>query len=236
MALRIRFSITNLVLLTTVIALAITVAMLWREVGPLRRENKRLNEERGTLVIADRTKVNAIRVPAQFAGAKGTTFRVFIPEGRKYLAIVAVNGIPKDGFPEVERRPKGRFVLGQAGKNAFAELAPGENLITVRLERQGEGPESVWFMVRSPENAMLPLDMFVQTPKDRWPKVMPDTYRNYGGGVRGTTESVKPTETLVLLRRRILAAPQEINEVSYSMPEPDRPLDGMMLWIEPIEQ
>ena len=87
---RIRFSLTNLLLTIAVVALTIVTYQLGSEISPLKRENRKLNEERGTLVIEDRSLVHAIRVPTRFAGNPGT-FRIFIPEGKTYVAIAAVN-------------------------------------------------------------------------------------------------------------------------------------------------
>ena len=79
-----RFSLFTLLLVMTVVALTITVILLWREVGPLRAENKRLNEERGTLMLRDRSTFQAIRIPSRFTGEGRESYRVFVPEDSLY--------------------------------------------------------------------------------------------------------------------------------------------------------
>lgn len=233
--LRPRFSLLNLLLLMAIIALSFTVYRLNSEVGPLRDENKRLNNERGTLVIDDETKIHAIRVPTRFAGNNGT-FRVFIPEGKKYLAIVAVNDIPKSGFPEVPNRSTvetSSMILGQSGPNAFAELPAGENQISLTIERRSNGSRYVRFATNSQG---YPLDMTVQIPKGAWPEQeLPLPIAIHGDRVPSIAQSFPPDKPIVLIQHRLEATSQESMNVSYVMPEPDYPLDGMMLWIEPIE-
>ncbi len=225
-----RFSLLNLLLTTALVALSFTVYRLGREVGPLKRENKRLNEERGTLVVEERTLVHAIRVPSRFAKNPGT-FRVFIPDGKSYVAIVAVNAIPKSGFPEVKRRAARGMILGQAGENAFAILPPGEHQVSLSVEDRNNRARYVRFATTAQG---LPLDMTVQIPKGAWPETQPETYAVYGDGVRGTTQSVAADQPLVLLRYRLEAVSPESLNVSYSTPEPAYALDGMMLWLEPL--
>lgn len=227
---KIRFSLLTVLLTTAVIALGLVVHRLGSEVGPLKRENKKLNEERGTLVIDDKDLLHAIRVPTRFAQNSGT-FRVFIPEGSEYVAIVAVNDIPKTGFPIVERRTSRAMVLGQAGKHAFAILPPGEHQVSLSVEQRSNGYRYVRFATTAQGSW---LNMTVQIPKGAWPEVEPTPFSVYGDRVGGTTESVVIGQPLVLLRHRVQAVSNERLNVSYTLPEPEFPLNGMMLWIEPL--
>lgn len=61
------FSLLTLLLVVAILSLSITVVHLWREVEPLRADNKRLNEERGTLVVDDPSRPHAIRIPERIA-------------------------------------------------------------------------------------------------------------------------------------------------------------------------
>src|SRR6186713_5182 len=108
MRFRPRISILTTLLLMTILGLALVVAQLWREVGPLRAANKRLNEERGTLVMGDREKLHAIEIPARFAGECLTSFRIYVPPEQTYVAYVCVNDVPKTGVP-ADRRPTGNL-------------------------------------------------------------------------------------------------------------------------------
>ena len=57
-----RISILNALLLTTIVAMAIVIVQLWREVGPLRTEVRQLRNQTGKLSILDPTKTHAIEV------------------------------------------------------------------------------------------------------------------------------------------------------------------------------
>jgi hypothetical protein len=97
-----RFSLLTLLFLTAIAALSITVIVLWREVGPLRAENKRLHEERGTLMVDDPTRLHAIKIPSRFAGEGRESYRIFVPKDSLYWAFVAVNDIPKERLPRAQ--------------------------------------------------------------------------------------------------------------------------------------
>ncbi|MCI0492400.1 MAG: hypothetical protein L0Z07_05650, partial [Planctomycetes bacterium] len=51
-----RFTLLTLLLLMTIVAMAIAMIQLWREVGPLRADNRRLRQEFGYLSIRDENK------------------------------------------------------------------------------------------------------------------------------------------------------------------------------------
>jgi hypothetical protein len=96
---RLRFSLQTLLLVTTIVAMGITIWLLMREVGPLRAEVKKLREETGKLWIEDETKIHAIRIDDYlYRGA--CRYRVWLPRGRKYLLKLADLGIPEEGLPE----------------------------------------------------------------------------------------------------------------------------------------
>jgi hypothetical protein len=202
----------------------IVVVQLWREVGPLRAENKRLNEERGTLVIGDPSLLQAIKVPARFAGEGRQSFRVYVPPGQAYLAFVHINDIPKAGLPALKKLPDHAGVLGNFQGRLFGRLLPGEHTVTIRTVRR-DGRADIGLIVDF-------LDASANTPTDRWPTVVPETYSVFGGGVGAETIAAVGTEPLVLLRHRILGVARESVFVSYRTPEPDIPLDGVMLWVE----
>lgn len=226
---RIRFSLLNLLLLFSCVALAITSYRLGNEIRPLRVENKRLNEERGTLVFDDDTKVHAIRVPDRYANNSGT-FRVFVPKGKTYVAVVAVNNIPKDGIPEVKRSPPAGMSLGQAGANAFASLPPGEHRISLVLRHPRNGCPQIIFS----DTEQIGHGISVSFPAGEWPDEEWQGYHLFGDSVGRTTETVDAGQRLVLLRDRREPSDPDSISVSYVRPNPDYPMDGMMLWIEPL--
>lgn len=200
--------------------------------GPLRAENKRLNEERGTLVIDDPSQLHAIRIPARFAGGDGDrqAFRLYVPPGQSYLAFVQVNNVPKAGIPESTKLPDHAGILGVFQGRLFTRLGPGEHTVATRTVRRGDRADIQ--LIVGFNSPRISLDASANTPPDRWPTVSPETFTVFGDGVRGITIAADNTEPLVLLRKRIMGSSQESISVSYSTPEPESPLDGVILWVE----
>lgn len=223
-----RISLLSALLLITIVSLTIVIVKLWREVGPLRAENKRLNEERGTLVIGDANKLHAIKVPTRFAGERRQSFRVYVPPGQSYIAFVQVNKIPKEGLPKWTKLPDQAAILGGSQGQLFGRLRPGEHVVTVWTTRRG-GRADIALIVDG-------LDASANTSKDGWPTVVPETYTVFGGGVDRETIATEGKEPLVLLRQRILGVARESVNVSYGTPtptpEPDFRLDGVLFWVE----
>jgi hypothetical protein len=228
-----RFSLVSALLLMTVVGMSIVIARLWREVGPLRAENKRLNEERGTLVIGNPTQLHAIAIPSRFAGEGRQSFRVYIPPGQTYYAFVKINDIPKQGLPKWKELPGHVGVLGSFQKQLFGRLEPGEPIVTIRTECRGKRADIQ--LIATVGSSNFPLDAHAITSKDEWPTVAPETFTVFGSdGVRSTSVAVDAGEPLVLLRHRVMGVDSEIRTFSYKVTEPDGPLDGVMLWVEPM--
>jgi hypothetical protein len=214
----------------TIAATAIVIVKLWREVGPLRAENKRLHEERGTLVIGDPNKLQAIRIPGRFAAEGGPSFRVYVPPMQRYIAYVQVNDVPKSGIPERKKLPNHAGILGNFQGLLYGRLEPGENVVTVKTIRRG-GKADISLVVATPKNK-IPLDAAANTRKDQWPTVVPETFSVFGDGVEARTIAAEGTEPFVLKRCRILGVSSKQMMVSYTTPEPNAPLDGYILWVE----
>jgi hypothetical protein len=229
-----RLSISTALLLLTIAGMAIVIARLWREVGPLREVNKRLSEERGTLVIGDPNQLHAIKIPARFAGEGRESFRVYVPRGQSYIAFVHVNDVPKAGLPERKKLPDHAGILGGSHGRLFARLDSGEHTVSLRRVRRGDGADVVLVVGFASPN--ISLDASANTSKDRWPTELPETYSVFEDGVGAKTVAAEGTEPLVLLRRRILGVSRESTYVSYTRPEPDFPLDGALLWVERAPQ
>jgi hypothetical protein len=73
-----RISILNALLLTTIVAMAIVIVQLWREVGPLRVELAARRGEMGQLFIADNQKAHGIGVDWDKDGT--WRWRLYLPE------------------------------------------------------------------------------------------------------------------------------------------------------------
>jgi hypothetical protein len=216
-----------LLLLFAIVALSITVGLQWRELKPLRVENKRLNEERGTLMVEDRSRVHAIKIPDRFAGEGRDSFRIFVPKGSIYWAFVVVNDIPKDGYPELKNFPEKYSILGSGTDLPLhARLDPGEHVLSFRTVPRGSKHADIQLTVDH-------LDATANTKTDRWPSVTSETYSVFGNGVRGAATPADDSGRLVLQRHRIEATSQDGMFHSFVLPDPDYPLDGVMVWIEP---
>lgn len=220
-----RISILTALLLMTILGMAIVVAQLWREISPLHAANKRFNEERGTLVIGDPTKLHAIQIPSRFAGEGRQSYRVYVPPGQNYVAYLRINGIPKDGLPERKVLPDHAGILGVFQGQLHGSLKPGEHVVTVRTVQSSKRTD-IQLIVDF-------LDAYANTAEDGWPTAKPETYAVYGSdSVRSSTVDSDGSQPLVLLRHRIEGVTRESTFVSYTIPEPTYPLDGMILWLE----
>lgn len=223
-----RFSLATALLLMAIVALSTTVWRLWSEVEPLRVENKRLNEERGTLVIEDRSKLQAIKIPSRFAGEGMSSYRVFVPEGTLYWAFLVVNDISKEGYPQLKRFPDRHGILG-SGTNLplFGRLEPGEHVVSIKTVPHGPKRKDVQLAVDF-------LSARANTKPNEWPSVSPEASINFGDGIRSQTTTADNSNRLVLQRSRHEATASDPQIIDSIAPvEPTYPLDGVMLWIEP---
>ncbi|QDT68318.1 hypothetical protein MalM25_12390 [Planctomycetes bacterium MalM25] len=100
-------------------------------------------------------------------------------------------------------------------------------MIYLRHERVDEQTRGVRLTMGGPTNAWVDATTRLQAPR-----VGTDGYSVYPSGVRGATESAAPDEPLVLLRERY--EPGAGTFTTGWRNEPDYPLDGLMLWIEPL--
>ncbi|QDT68317.1 hypothetical protein MalM25_12380 [Planctomycetes bacterium MalM25] len=119
-----RISLLSLLLLMAVVGTTLMTWMQWRELGPLRTENRRLKEERGDLFVADPKRVHAIRIPKDFVTNQNYAFRVWVPrDGRKYFAVMCLEALPRAGVPATEQWSDG-LALGTSGGKAYASSTP----------------------------------------------------------------------------------------------------------------
>jgi hypothetical protein len=96
----------------TIIALAICVVILWREVGPLRAEVARLRNEVGILHVDDPKKIHVIRVNTR--DELTWKWRVWLPAG------VAVSVRVTDNVsPQMTSSGSGWGRLDNAGENVI---------------------------------------------------------------------------------------------------------------------
>jgi hypothetical protein len=172
-----RISLLSSLLLMTVVGLAIIVAQLWSEVGPLRSELRRLRDEVGALSIDDPTKpcAIAVRTTDDFTWK----WRLFIPDGRSYKLKYSGERIPKDGIPQAH----GTISLSDAG----------ETWIEYRIKSD---PQSgIWTdTLRTP---------FAGVGSSRQEWVTWDRRTSSSPGVGYTTQTFELGKLIVLARHRV---------------------------------
>ncbi|HEY4235235.1 MAG TPA: hypothetical protein VGM76_17525 [Lacipirellulaceae bacterium] len=77
-----RFSLLMAFLLTTLVAMGVVIALLWREVGPLRATVRRMRIDLGQLTIDDPTRAYGIQVRQYDKDL--WRWQIYLPPGRQY--------------------------------------------------------------------------------------------------------------------------------------------------------
>jgi hypothetical protein len=119
---RLRLSLLNLFFLTAILALAIVIALFWREIGPLRVEVRQLRDETGKLTIDDPTKLAAIQYHRRDEDL--WRWRVWIPAGHSYRLKWIEAAIPRTDFPALAD-----FTRTRSG--------PCEYVVSYRIDDEG---------------------------------------------------------------------------------------------------
>lgn len=172
-----RISLLSAILLTTIVALAIGIAQIWREVGPLRAEVRRLRDEVGALSVADPTKPCAIRV--RTTDEFTWKWRLWIPEGRSYVLKHASDKIPKQGLAQ----STGSITLDE----------PGETWIEYRIAP--DPTAGIWMdRIRTPHTT-------VGSSSQDWLKWKRKLSTEEG--ISYTTTSSEPGKVIILARERV---------------------------------
>lgn len=206
---RTRFSLLTLVLLTTIVALAVTVALLYRELAPLRTEVRQLRKETGQLLIDDPSKLHVIGVETYNDWA--WKWRLWVPAGRTIRFGFAAQEIPKQGeFPSpralnVPPKPEGR-----------------EMLVTARIETK---PDGALRLALSSEGVTTYLA--ISDAHAKW--LLEGERSSTGGAVFKSTRVVPPNEPFDLLRKRVF-----YDSPTGQIPPNPQPAttDGVLVWLE----
>lgn len=204
-----RFSLLSLVLVTTIVALAVTVALLYCQLAPLRSEVRQLREETGQLVIEDRAKLHVIGIETYNDWA--WKWRLWVPVGRTVQLHFAAKEIPKQGkFPshrrlELETKPEGR-----------------EALVTARVETK---PDGTLRMALSSEGVTTYLA--ISEAHAKW--LREGERGSSGGAVLKSTQVVMPNDPFDLVRKRVFYD-SPTGQIP-PMPQPET-TDGVLVWLE----
>jgi hypothetical protein len=114
-----RISLVGALLLMTIVALTIVVALQWRAVGPLRAEIRRLRDDAGVLAIDDKSKIHVIRVDTRDKLA--WKWRIWLPEGQAIKVHVTDDIAPKRGII--------------SGHGTMGIHDPGEHVVQFRIDK-----------------------------------------------------------------------------------------------------
>ena len=175
-----RFSLLTLLLVMAIVALSITVAMLYVELGPLRKEVAELRTEVGRLNIEDPTKLHVMRVESD--NDLEWKWRIWIPEGASYRLRSSGGSVPKQGFPT------------DGGTMYLRE--PGEHVIRYVIRRNPRDDQ--WYGRLQTEIGSVGSD---QQPWVEWASM---SARSAGPG--SATQSFDADQRVEIIRHRVSQA------------------------------
>src|SRR3954462_9081750 len=128
-----RFSLLTVILLMTVVGLTIIVAMFWREIGPLRADNRRMRDELGYLNIDDPTKAYAVQLKT--LGDDTWKWRIYLPPGGKYQ-LCCFKGHPLPTAMALQERNWAAAVKAHgSGVVNMGSGLEGEFMVEAKLEK-----------------------------------------------------------------------------------------------------
>lgn len=199
-----RFSILSALLAMTIVGLAIVTTRLWREVGPLRQELRRLRDEVGELSVDDATKIHAMEVRTN--DPLMWKFRVWVPAGQKAVAKARWGDVPRVGFPQ----PKSSVYLnpGEQWVTYCVKHSPSLDSWSVALESAtGGSAETI-------------------QKNDRWWR-WPESAGVWGEGVQNTTGVFKDDQDALVLKRWRVADTKNSDDFKKM-----QTTAGFMIWVE----
>lgn len=172
-----RISLLSALLLMTIVGLTIVVAQLWREVGPLREEVRRLRDEVGVISVDDPAKVHVIQVDTD--DDLEWKWRVWLPENRVYVVRAYGDKVPKEGYPNF------------GGSIWLRE--PGEHVIRYQIERDPVSDQ--WYGELKTPTGSVGND---NQPWVEWP-----AKTSTSGGAGKSTQSFDPGKRIEIIRHRV---------------------------------
>lgn len=212
---RLRFSLRTLMLLTTFVAMVVSLLVstgtnrrLARSNESLAKENRRLRDEVGELSIEDESQFHATRIPTD--SALEWTWRVWIPEGQRYRLRCVAGKVPKEGWP--------------SGRGATITLGTaGEHVIRYSIRRDPKDDRFCgWLSTRGASGGGGSVGWgdehaWVQRP----PKVCTT------GGV-GTSTRAYPMDRLIELCRHRVSQANSSEDI-------EDPSEGFLIWLERVK-
>jgi hypothetical protein len=215
-----RISLLNVLLITSIVALALLAIRQWQAVKPLRQEVQRLRTELGYLVIGDPGKVHAIQgQPIETVEPNRWRWRLFLPQGGQYSLNVFSGHLP----PRVNRASLQEFEAAKRegrGKLTSRKLTSGELTLDVKLVNAG-GRWILW---------TIPGGSHRVEPAFEWLGDRDDVMALFQVGQKQKTK--EPGERVMLMY--IPKPTARTNEAGRSVTHhPNGDVDGMVVWLEP---
>jgi len=225
-----RVSILNLLLVTTIVALAIVVMRVGNELKREKSLRAEMLQRGGILQVADPELVHIVQVTA-YGELRTLRWRVYVPDDRTVRLNARVDPVPS-GKPVGPRLPSNAIVVAERASANPIELRPGENIVTLECR---------------PDDAMLNLSVVSTGPRrGRVLRPSVDDMQWYHTGYRenltqlehtpataaelsaGRTVTLQNGKTFVLCRfreRKWLARQPDI--------EPSESIGEVLVWLHP---
>ncbi len=216
---RLRFSLLNLALLTTVIAMAIVI---WRQAAEITGLRK-LHSDAGFLSVTDREKFHAVFVPTY--DELTWRWRVWLPKGRHYSLGVLCNQVPGQGFPDETDGTRLMRYGGPTGGGMRSGMPGGEWILSFAIRKE---EERHWLVidVRNDDTGQGGrLRGVLHRNGGTWPDG--DYGISTGGPVKNAAQPLSSDAPLLLMRQRY-------GKRSISTLGP--PEAGLMIWVEVLAE
>jgi hypothetical protein len=182
--------------------MAIVIALLGRELFPLRKEVRQLRSQVGILSIDDRSSVHAIDVPTDAENV--WKWRVYVPRGQTAAMKAKWGDVSATGYPQNQDRWL---------------LADGEQVVSLTFKPLTPGGPHWIAQVRTPRV----VGTVSVNPKNFYAAGESEA-RNQTTG--SDTAKIDASGKLLLMRSRI-ADPNRSNSL-----DKNDPLPGFMIWLE----
>ncbi|REK10942.1 MAG: hypothetical protein DWQ37_16040 [Planctomycetota bacterium] len=219
---RLRFSLTTLLLLTTVICVAVSHFHTSRQLQETRQALAEANSELGNLTIDDPKQYAILALPNFGPGDMQWRWRVHLPTGKRDQFRWAFDNVPESGLPQVPPRRNRLELLDRYAKPA----AKGEPMIITLALWKNVADE--WKITLGMPGRETAIDI-------RNPPAWLDNVDRPGWGSRiagrKRTEAHSVDTPLVLLRmRKSKQVPPNGSTVDM------QPTDGLIVWIEELPE
>jgi hypothetical protein len=238
-----RFSLRNLLLLMTCVALGVALWQSRQRIGPLQTEIELLRRELGYLTIAEPAKVNAIQL--QTGNPLIWQWRIYLPPGTRYRIRSSSGFLPDQQGPTLKAWLDAVEPLREAGVAAgtiptlrnfwfdrvselgvLADVGPpdlqGEFTLDARLVKVGEE----WRLKMQPGKSTP-----IKQPHGDW--LSDGRMRGGSNSDVGQTEqkSFAAGERILLVHLRRPVITERPGSMSATFPTGDA--DSIVLWLEP---